>query len=177
MTYLFSVFFSSSFFVFVSFLCDQASHPDLYIPLHEAWTTLYPPKLSGNSEFDSDDEPQDDNNNNRKDRDDSESGGGYVPPAVSTGVPIKGGHWDWSYSSLPTAERDEIDSPSGGDGGGGGGGSGYTNAIGKALFSAAASNSNVVQAVTSRIISTAAANPAATADLAATVVSARVVKL
>lgn len=145
--------------IFLCFLYFQASHPDLYIPLHEAWATLYPPKLSGNSGLDSDDDDR------PKDGEDSESGG-YVPPAVSTGVPVKGS-WDWNYSSLPTTDQEGIDSPSGG----------YANAVGKAVFSAAASNPTVAKAVTGHIISAAAANPAAAADFAATVVSARVVKL
>lgn len=141
-------------------LAFEASHPDLYIPLHEAWMKLYPPLQAGVA----DDDDSDDDDMGGKRRSDEENK--YVPPDLYAPA-IIGQTAGWEYTQLPTAHAaDDSDSISGG----------LSNTIGRAVFSAAVSNPAVASAVASSVVSAAASNPGL-ARAVATEVSSKVVKL
>ena len=136
----------------------KASHPDLYIPLHEAWMKLYPPLQAGVT----DDDDSDDDDMGGKRRSDEENK--YVPPDLYAPA-IIGQTAGWEYTQLPTVHAAD-DSDSGG----------LSNTIGRAVFSAAVSNPALATAVASSVVSAAASNPGL-ARAVATEASSKVVKL
>lgn len=137
---------------------SQGSHPELYIPLHEAWQKIYPPNAD---EIEDEDEAHE--------QEELLVGGeksGYVPPsvdAIGRTKPDNAGP-SWYYTSVATSEDpEESDDPKvlqGWDGQtvGNSKRSKKKNAEG-IVVAAALAHPEATAAVATRLVSVAVANP------------------